>query len=93
MSWLENVPNFIAAGVLGMVWWDIRNARKDAEKKFLPRVEHDLGCGIKIGEVEHKVELVKIDVDHQLGVGEEVMKRLDERIEKLDEIIKNNSRT
>ena len=92
MSWAQNVPSFISAGVLGLVWWDIRRSRTEAEDKFLPKVEHDLGCDTKISGVEHKIELVKTDVDHQLDLGERFMKRLDGRIEKMDEIIKNNSR-
>lgn len=91
MSWLENLPNLIAAGVMGLVWFEIRSARKETETKFLPRVEHDLGCDATIADVEHKVELVKIDVDHQLDIGGRIMSQLDERIEKLDNIIKANS--
>ena len=92
MSWIETIPSVVVAGVLGLVWRDIRVARKDAEAKFLPKVEHDLGCDAKISDVEHKIELVKTDVDHQLDLGERFMKRLDGRIEKMDDIIKNNSR-
>ena len=93
MSWVETIPSFVVAGVLGLVWRDIRAARKEAEAKFLPKVEHDLSCKTKLGDVSHKIELVKTDVDHQLDIGGRVMEQLDERIKKMDEIITNNSRT
>jgi len=93
MSWVETIPSFVVAGVLGLVWRDIRSARKEAEAKFLPKVEHDLGCETRLGDISHKIALVKIDVDHQLDIGGRVMGELDKRIEKMDEIIKNNSGT
>lgn len=86
-EYIKELGSAAVAGVLGLLWWDIRSIRKDNEKEkkelaeaFIPRKEHDAGCELNLLRFSNEIK------DHMED-------RLKEHQETIIKAIKDNNCT
>ena len=68
---------YVATGLLGVLWWDVRKVRlmkdiimKESDEKYLSKTEHDLRCEVNTlkqnndlhAHIDHKFEELRADI-------------------------------